>query len=58
MANDAPIPDDEKDCLVCDGSGHVDGADHYDWQDDEYYDHMTPCTSCGGSGKAKDMTWC
>lgn len=44
-------------CLVCGGEGIVEGSDHLDWDEDGYDDLIT-CTSCNGSGLAKDMTWC
>lgn len=49
--------DEEPLCLVCGGEGMVDGSDHLDWDEDGYDDFIT-CTSCRGSGLAKDMTWC
>lgn len=49
--------DDEPPCLVCGGEGWVEGRDHLEC--DEYgYDEIIRCTSCRGSGLAKDMTWC
>lgn len=48
---------DEPSCLVCGGEGMVDGGDHLDWDEDEYGEWIE-CTSCHGSGLAKDMTWC
>lgn len=50
-------PDEEPACLVCGGEGWVEGSDHLDW-DEDGYDDMIKCTSCHGSGLAKDMTWC
>lgn len=50
-------PDDEPVCLVCGGEGLVEGRDHLDW-DEDGYDDPIECTSCRGSGLAKDMTWC
>lgn len=44
-------------CLVCGGEGIVEGSDHLDWDEDGYDDLIT-CTSCNGSGLAKDMSWC
>ncbi|MEW6169331.1 MAG: hypothetical protein AB1651_16795 [Pseudomonadota bacterium] len=49
--------DDEPSCLICGGEGWVDGSDHLDW-DEDGYDDIIRCTSCKGSGLAKDMTWC
>lgn len=49
--------DEEPTCLVCGGEGWVEGSDHLDW-DDDGYDDLIECTSCRGSGLAKDMTWC
>lgn len=49
--------DDEGcDCLICGGEGFVYGEDLGDplWYD---VDKSYPCTSCGGSGLRKDMTW-
>jgi hypothetical protein len=50
----------EPECLICGGEGFVDGADlapmyDYGWIDET---RMYTCTSCRGSGLAKDMTWC
>ena len=50
-------PSDEPACLVCGGEGWVEGRDYLDW-DEDGYDDMIECTSCHGSGLAKDMTWC
>jgi hypothetical protein len=48
----------DEDCLVCGGEGWISGEDlgyDYGWIDpNETY----ACTSCGGSGRAKDMRWC
>lgn len=54
--DDELSPDGEPLCLVCGGEGIVDGSDHLDWDEDGYDDYIT-CTSCHGSGLAKDMTW-
>jgi len=51
------MEDDEPLCLVCGGEGIVEGSDHLDW-DEDGYDSIIECTSCNGSGLAKDMTWC
>lgn len=48
---------EEPACLICGGEGLVDGSDHLDW-DEDGYDDVIRCTSCKGSGLAKDMTWC
>ena len=48
---------EEPGCLICGGEGMVYGADHLEWDDDGYDDYLE-CPSCGGSGKAKDMTYC
>lgn len=48
---------EEPACLICGGNGWVDGSDHLDW-DEDGYDDVIRCTSCKGSGLAKDMTWC
>ena len=48
---------EEPECLICAGEGMVYGADHLDWDEDGYDDYLE-CPSCGGSGKAKDMTYC
>ena len=46
---------DEKPCLVCGGEGYMENPDPlwYGFDVDEIV-----CTSCRGSGLAKDMTWC
>lgn len=51
------LGDDEPCCLICGGDGIVDGSDHFDW-DEEEYSKFVDCPSCGGSGKAADMTYC
>jgi DnaJ-class molecular chaperone len=45
---------EEPECLVCGGEGFMDNPDPL------WYGFVPeiPCTSCGGSGLAKDMTWC
>lgn len=48
---------EEPGCLICGGDGMVYGADHLDW-DEDGYDEMIECPSCGGSGLAKDMSYC
>lgn len=48
---------EELSCLICGGEGWVEGRDYLDW-DEDGYDDIVPCTSCKGSGLAKDMTWC
>lgn len=47
----------EPDCLICCGEGFQWG---YELGDPLWYDEYAvyPCTSCGGSGLAKDMTYC
>lgn len=55
--DDECSPDGEPLCLVCGGEGVVEGRDHLDW-DEDGYDDLIGCTSCRGSGLAKDMTWC
>jgi hypothetical protein len=49
--------DFEPECLICGGQGWEWGCDLGDplWYDD---DEVVTCSSCGGSGLAKDMTWC
>jgi len=48
IVDDAEVSlDGEPLCLVCGGEGIVDD-----------YDDLIECTSCHGSGLAKDMTWC
>lgn len=54
--DDELSPDGEPLCLVCGGEGIVDGSDYLDW-DEDGYDDLIECTSCHGSGLAKDMTW-
>lgn len=58
---DYPHPDDfaaEPECLICCGDGYLYG-DEIDAEWDEYEPgELYACTSCGGSGFAKDMTWC
>lgn len=49
--------DGEPPCLICAGEGWVEGRDHLNW-DDYGYDDVIRCPSCGGSGLAKDMTYC
>lgn len=46
--------DDDGDCFHCGGEGYVDG-----YEDDPLWfspGEMERCSSCGGSGRAKDMT--
>lgn len=46
--------EDEMCCLVCGGEG-------FEYPDPLWYGfdvEIIPCTSCGGSGLRKDMTWC
>jgi hypothetical protein len=50
-------PNGERLCVICGGEGFVEGRDHLDW-DESGYDDLIECTSCKGSGLAKDMTWC
>lgn len=49
-----------KPCVICGGTGTVNGRDHFDplWDYERYNNPYATCTSCGGSGLAKDMTWC
>ena len=47
----------EPECLICAGEGIVEGRDHLDWDEDGYDDLIT-CPSCGGTGLAKDMSFC
>lgn len=48
-------PDDDTECLVCGGEGFIDNPDPL-WYG---FDVKTiRCTSCNGSGLAKDMTYC
>ena len=49
--------DEEPCCLICGGEGTVDGSDNPDWDEDEYGE-LVDCPSCGGSGKAADMSYC
>ena len=49
-------PDGEPLCLVCGGEGIVDGSDYLEWDEDSH-DDLIDCTSCHGTGMAKDMTW-
>ena len=47
---------DARDCLICCGEGGQFGCDLGDplrYDDDEW----VTCSSCGGSGARKDMTW-
>ncbi len=49
--------DPESECLICGGEGWVTGDTLMDplyWNVDKAY----TCRSCGGSGLAKDMTYC
>jgi DnaJ-class molecular chaperone len=46
---------DEQKCLVCGGGGMIDNDDPL-WYGFDVYE--ITCTSCGGSGLAKDMTYC
>lgn len=55
--DDERSPDGEPLCLVCGGEGMIDGSDVLDW-DEDGYGELICCTSCKGSGLAKDMTWC
>lgn len=50
----------QRPCLICGGEGTVDGHDHADpnWDYENYNDPFMECTSCKGTGLAKDMTWC
>ena len=62
MLTDDPDQDylpigEEPACVICGGEGIVDGSDFLDWDEDGYND-LIECTSCRGSGLAKDMTWC
>ena len=47
-------------CLICGGDGYVEGADIAGMYDFGWIDENKSyrCTSCRGSGLAKDMTWC
>lgn len=55
--NEFDVFSEDPECLVCGGEGIINGCDHLDWDEDGYDDLIT-CTSCQGSGLAKDMTWC
>ncbi len=45
--------DAENECLVCGGEGMVETNDPL-W---DGFGAVIPCSSCGGSGLKKDMTW-
>ena len=45
----------EPECLVCGGEGFIDNPDPL-WYGFDVKEIR--CTSCGGSGLAKDMTYC
>ncbi len=47
--------DGEGSCLVCGGEGFIDNPDPLWYGFDRA---EIKCTSCGGSGLAKDMTYC
>ena len=61
--DDDPAFDDDydtdpeaRDCLICCGEGGQFGEELGDplrWDDDEW----VTCSSCGGTGRGKDMTW-
>ena len=68
MAPERDAPDDQRaddeyeddgerlSCLICGGEGGQFGEDLGDplrWDGDEW----VTCSSCGGSGRRKDMTW-
>jgi len=46
---------DDNECLVCGGEGFTDNPDPL-WYG--FNVEMVRCTSCNGSGLAKDMTYC
>lgn len=48
-------PEEEKECVVCGGEGLIDNPDPL-WYGFDI--KIIPCTSCRGSGLAKDMTYC
>lgn len=47
-------------CVICGGEGTVRGQDHFDpmWDYEKYNNPFATCPSCGGSGLAKDMSYC
>lgn len=55
--HDVDDPDDayEADCFHCDGEGWVECDDPIQCTR-EHYNDLCRCSSCGGSGRAKDMT--